>query len=278
VQEAFDAFHVHISKHFRRPEQVKRRLETDVMPYLGRKPVGKVTRTEVASVLQAIVDRGAPVAANRTLADVKHLWAFALERGWIDSNPLLPLTRKTVGGKETPRGRVLSWDEIEAFLAWMKLELQTSGAAQSPGTVAALYLCLLTGQRASEVLSFALPPAGEALTGPAKVGQYKVPLTPHVRAAMRRLGATPMPMDHRVLSRALRRRGFTFTPHDLRRTFSTRLADLGVMPHVIEKLLNHRMTGVMAVYNKAEYWPERRAAMRLWGVTLAALRLKKRPD
>jgi integrase len=31
-----------------------------------------------------------------------------------------------------------------------------------------------------------------------------------------------------------------WTLHDLRRTFATRLAELGVLPHVIEQLLNHR--------------------------------------
>jgi hypothetical protein len=35
-----------------------------------------------------------------------------------------------------------------------------------------------------------------------------------------------------------------FTPHDLRRTFATRLSNLGVMPHIVEKILNHTLQGV----------------------------------
>jgi integrase len=66
--------------------------------------------------------------------------------------------------------------------------------------------------------------------------------------------------------------GLTFTPHDLRRTFATRLSDLGVAPHVIEKLLNHKMPGVMAVYNRADYWPERVAAMEMWCKKVGELR------
>ncbi len=62
-----------------------------------------------------------------------------------------------------------------------------------------------------------------------------------------------------------------FTPHDLRRTFSTRMADMGVMPHVVEKCLDHLMEGVMAVYNRSTYEPERRAAMALWGDKLNEL-------
>lgn len=62
-----------------------------------------------------------------------------------------------------------------------------------------------------------------------------------------------------------------FTPHDLRRTGATRLADLGVAPYVIEKILNHAMEGVLAVYNKAEYLEERRAALEMWGTKVEQL-------
>lgn len=56
-----------------------------------------------------------------------------------------------------------------------------------------------------------------------------------------------------------------FTPHDLRRTAATRMADIPVHAHVIEKVLNHRMKGVMAVYNYADYLPERQRALADWG-------------
>jgi integrase len=67
-----------------------------------------------------------------------------------------------------------------------------------------------------------------------------------------------------------------FTPHDLRRSMATQLAERGVQPHIIEKMLNHRMEGVWAVYNRYEYLPERQAAWRMWGATLAGLRRKLR--
>jgi integrase len=73
-----------------------------------------------------------------------------------------------------------------------------------------------------------------------------------------------------------------WTLHDLRRTFATRLAELGVLPHVIERLLNHRLgaisnfTGgilsdVAEVYNLATYLPEMRQAISLWESKLSAL-------
>jgi integrase len=55
-----------------------------------------------------------------------------------------------------------------------------------------------------------------------------------------------------------------FRPHDLRRTCATRLNTLGVLPHVAEKILNHTMQGVMAVYNRADYKTERVESMQRW--------------
>jgi integrase len=58
-----------------------------------------------------------------------------------------------------------------------------------------------------------------------------------------------------------------WTLHDCRRTFATRLAELSVAPHVIERLLNHitgTVSGVAAVYNRATYMAEMRAAIELW--------------
>jgi integrase len=66
-----------------------------------------------------------------------------------------------------------------------------------------------------------------------------------------------------------------WTLHDLRRTFATRLAEHGVLPHVVERLLNHRLgtianqtvcsvTAVAEIYNLASYMPEMRAAIALW--------------
>jgi integrase len=56
--------------------------------------------------------------------------------------------------------------------------------------------------------------------------------------------------------------------HDVRRTVATRMAELGVQPHVIEAVLNHisgHKAGVAGVYNRSSYAAEKRAALELWG-------------
>ena len=55
--------------------------------------------------------------------------------------------------------------------------------------------------------------------------------------------------------------------HDLRRTVATRMADLGIEPHVIEAILNHvsgTKAGVAGVYNRSLYAAEKRAALLVW--------------
>src|SRR5262249_17240499 len=76
-----------------------------------------------------------------------------------------------------------------------------------------------------------------------------------------------------------------WTLHDLRRTFATRLAGLKVAPHVVERLLNHKLgsignktdgivSTVAEVYNRAAYMPEMRDAIARWEQYLIALLAK----
>ena len=58
-----------------------------------------------------------------------------------------------------------------------------------------------------------------------------------------------------------------WTVHDLRRTVATRMAELGVQPHIIEAVLNHvsgHKSGVAGIYNRATYDKEKREALNLW--------------
>ena len=55
--------------------------------------------------------------------------------------------------------------------------------------------------------------------------------------------------------------------HDIRRTVATRMCDIGVAPHVVEQILNHRSghrVGVAGVYNKSVYANEVARALVLW--------------
>jgi integrase len=62
--------------------------------------------------------------------------------------------------------------------------------------------------------------------------------------------------------------------HDLRRTFVTGLAELGIRPDVIELAVNHisgLRGGIAGVYNRSELLPERRAALERWATHVQEL-------
>ena len=65
-----------------------------------------------------------------------------------------------------------------------------------------------------------------------------------------------------------------FLLHDIRRTVATRLADLGVQPHVIEQILNHQSghkAGIAGIYNRSSYEREVKAALAMWADQVRAL-------
>lgn len=275
---AYDEYFKRVaSKQYERSDIVAQRVEANLLPSLRNRNIASITRAELTSLLHLIVDRGSPVMANRTLTDVKHIFEYAVSRGWLRENPADRIARKIVGGKEMSRDVALTFEAIETFLYSLLNDLHGKrGMAYT--TAAALYLCLLTGQRASEVLALMRRSKPEEkqfefLPSETKMRRvHKIQLSRQARAVIRLLRGTPPPNDHRVLSHALRRLEAGFTPHDLRRTMATRLSDLGITPHVIEKMLDHQMTGVMAIYNRAEYAYECAEAWRLWGRKVAELR------
>lgn len=275
VREAWDRYYAHLAKHYADPEQTRRMFDKDVLPSCETKPVALMQKAEWTALVQAVVDRGSRVMANRLLSQIRLFLEYCEDQGWISDNFLVAAKRKNFGGKEVAGERNLSFEEIEAFLTLLVSDSHNT----EKGTRWALYNCLITGQRSSEVLGFQMPKKDKFLTGDVKLTtdgpkKYKVPLTPHVRAALKFFDLEERPKDHRVLSHALRRLEQTFTPHNFRHTLSSRLADMKVSPHVTEKMLNHKMTGVMAIYNRADYWPERVEAQLLWGRKIASIRRK----
>lgn len=60
-----------------------------------------------------------------------------------------------------------------------------------------------------------------------------------------------------------------FTPHDLRSTARSHLTKLGVDVIVAERCLNHKLGGLISVYDKFDYFTERRQALELWSKFLS---------
>ena len=255
LQAAFDDYYEHLKGEYVDPVQTERMFEKDILAGSRDTALEDITKAEWVQKIKAVVKRGSPVMSNRLLTQTKRFLGYCKDQGWIDTNPLDDVRRANIGGKETAKDRNLDLDEIASF--WDVL-LSTRNR-MTDGTRWALAGCLLVGLRATEVLT--IDDTGRTFTKMQR--WHQVPMTRLVKLWLGKRPAA-LPKDHRVLSHALRRLGKDFTPHDLRRSFASRLADVGVPPHVIEKMLDHTMMGVMAVYNRAEYLPERFAAQKTW--------------
>jgi integrase len=92
--------------------EARRQLEIDVFPKWGDRPIREITRHDVVELLDGITDRGSPVQANRTLARLRTLFNWAIDREIIAASPVTRMKRPTV---EKERSRTLSDEEIRLF-------------------------------------------------------------------------------------------------------------------------------------------------------------------
>jgi integrase len=257
-----------------------------------------LTKRQLIRLLDGIVDRGAPISANRTHALLKQLFDWAAAKDLVPASPMAGIERP--GGDESPRDRVLTADEIKAF--WTKL----AEADMAEPTRIALKLLLVTAQRRGE-LTFArwshfdldsklwTIPVELLKTSHArrtKPEPHAVPLSPLALDLLGQLkGLTgggiyvlPAHVDkkknrsysERVLSRAVRQNDDHFgiehfTPHDLRRTAASFMTKIGIPRLHVEKVLNHSTGDIAEVYDRHDYLPEKRAALDRWGEHLEIL-------
>ena len=120
-----------------------RQLKADIIPALGSLRIDAVKRAHVIALLVRKEDAGAMVARNRLLSLLSKYFAYALERGLVELNPVTGIKRLN----EESRNRVLSDNEIRLFWDWLhsnKCDFSTNSA---------LKLALITGQRVDEVCS-----------------------------------------------------------------------------------------------------------------------------
>jgi len=269
-------------------KDTRRLLEKDLLKSWGKRKVSTIKTRDIVLLLDEVAER-APVTRNRLHTAINGLFSFSVSRGVIDISPCANIARS----EEKTRDRVLSDDEI--VLLWRALDVENKRVFNAyPITKLALQLILLTGQRPGEVAGMEKSEAVQRLEGfwweiPAKRMKGKnamahdVPLNPLALEVIKQAkfysGKSKYifrssfkknaPITVAAISRAVVRhlaeiKIEKFTPHDLRRTCRTGLASLKVSDVVAEKILSHRLQGVLGVYNRATYEPERRAALSLW--------------
>ncbi|MGE8128855.1 tyrosine-type recombinase/integrase [Methylobacterium sp. NPDC080182] len=247
----------------------------------------KVKRADVAAQILILAESSGGVSANRSRAALSAMFTWGIGTGIVEHNPVVGSIKAT---DEQPRHRVLTEAEIRSV--WSSCRDDAHGRITR--------LLLLTAQRRDEVGALSDPEIdiGRALwILPAARSknrrEHHIPLSAPVLEILRetpRVHGRPFLFGERdggfsgwsrakaALDARMAKDGNaipSWTLHDLRRTAATLMADrLGVLPHVVEAILNHtsgHRAGIAGVYNLAAYATEKRAAVDAWAKYLEDL-------
>lgn len=273
-------------------EKVLLRLENDVIPWIGGRPVDEITAPELLQVANRITDRGAIETAHRAMQYCASVMRYAVVTGRAVRNPAtdlrgaLPATRKTHHAAITDPGKLGG------------LLRAIDGYTGALVTKCALKLAPLLFVRPGELrrAEWAEIDFAEAQWNiPAekmKMGEpHIVPLSTQAIAILRELhpltgagryvfpgGHSPRrPMSENAVLAALRRMGFgkdEVTGHGFRATARTILDEtLHFRPDYIEHQLAHAVRDPNGrAYNRTSHLAERRKMMQAWADYLDALK------
>jgi integrase len=248
----------------------------------------EIRKAKIAEMLNDIQDKRGPTARNRFRSNLSAFFTWAVAQGFLETNPVEGTAKAAENG---PRERVLTPAELTEV--WTALSTDDFSII--------VRLLILTGQRREEIGGLrwnevdldrdliVLPPERTK-----NKRQHELPLSSQAQVILEQRkgvvarfantspvfgegpngfvgwGHSKARLDERLA--AQRKKGGTkplpgWTLHDLRRTAATMMAELGVLPHIIEAILNHisgHKGGVAGVYNRARYEDEMRAALCKW--------------
>jgi integrase len=290
--------------------ETERILKREIVGAWEGKRLSQIGRADVHDLLDKIVDRGAPIVANRTLAALRRMCGWAVERGLIDASPC---EKVRAPAAENSRDRVLSATEIkttwEAFEAigwpfgpmaklllltgarrdevadarWSEIDLdkkiwtiakersKNGLAHEIPLSDAAVKILkalprISAGEKEGKKSDFVFTTTGKtSVSGFSRAKeQFDAVILDALRGETAALGESVEDVKAPA----------HWTFHDLRRTTASGMAGLGIPPHVVEAVLNHKsgtIKGVAAIYNRYSYADEKKAALEAWARKLATI-------
>ena len=282
VEDLLEAFIDQRLSQNRSGAEIARLLRREIRKDWAGRSIHEIGKRDVVEVISAIEQRGAPIAANKTLKSIKTFMQWCVGRAVLDQSPAegVPLP-----AKEVARDRVLSDDELaRVILAGRQVDDHYGGIVE---------LLALTGQRREEVARLAwyeLDLTQRIWTIPKlrtkNAKPHIVQLSDQSIAVLKRMktqgphvfafhGAKPFQAFARAKRKVDELSDVTgWRLHDLRRTCVSGMARLGIAPHVADKILNHQsgtITGVAAVYQRHEFLLERKDALERWGAHMAKI-------
>jgi integrase len=249
---------------------------------LHRLRLAEIDRRTIALRLAEIEQESGPVARNRVRSSLSAFFAWSIREGLLEINPVAGTGKADEGNG---RDRTLSEAELTGVL-------NALGEDQFSDIVR---LLILTGQRREEIGGLRWSEIdfkrGLIILSPERTKnnrQHELPISTQVKAIIERqprrngrdlvfgIGAggfsgwsdSKADLDQRAKLKA------DWRLHDLRRTAATHMAEIGVLPHIIEAVLNHvsgHRAGVAGIYNRARYEGEMRSALQKWADRIDSL-------
>jgi integrase len=280
-------------------DRILRRLDKDVFPWLGARPIAEVKAPELLAVLRRIESRGAQETAHRAMQNCGQVFRYAVATGRAERDPTGDLRGALPPPKEKHHASIIepkrigallrAIDAYEGFFAtkcalrlaplvfvrpgelrqaqWPEIDLEKAEwrIPAERMKMREQHIVALSRQ-AIEILRELEPLTNRGIAAKPNVPRY---VFPGVRSRER-------PMSENAILAALRRMGYAkeeMTGHGFRSMASTLLHEHGWSHHAIERQLAHaERNAVSAAYNFAEHLPERRKMMQAWADYLDALK------
>lgn len=269
-------------------KKIWRKLELDALPYIGKRPISEIRVQELLIVFKRMEERGVCETTHRVAQFCSQIFKYAAMTGRSENDPV-SLLKGALKTKKTENYRCIKEKEFPAFLCKLK---EYPGNKQ---TQLALQLIILTFVRTGELRGATWDeihwdkkewriPAGRMKMRE----EHIVPLSEQAIRILKELSVingntiyifpnqnNPSKiMSENTMLDAVERMGYKTqtTVHGFRATASTILNEKGFRPDVIERQLAHaERNKVRAVYNRAEYMPERKKMMQWWADYLDAI-------
>lgn len=262
--------------------------ERDIKDTFGNRLMVEITTDEIRHHCEKIKDRGAPSTAIFVRDLIANIYRYAIQRGHKFSNPADEIANSSIAVFKkrertlTPReihlffnaleetqsdfglkkavkfilltlvrkGELINakWDEID-----FKNKVWTIPAERMKAKRA--HNVYLSEQSIDLIVAFQIYSEGSPYLLPGRINRQK----PIANSSLNRVIANCIQYINRNEQLI-----DDFTVHDLRRTGSTLLHEMGFNSDWIEKSLAHEQQGVRAVYNKAEYAEQRKEMLQVW--------------
>jgi integrase len=248
---------------------------------LHNMPIDLLTQRDVASCLVTIIRERGNTTARGARSALSAMFVWAMQQGLVTSNPVIGTRKPSCA---SPRERVLSDPELIAI--WQGSRDDDFGKI--------VKLLILLGSRRDEVGGMCwseLDGNGSWTLPAARSKNARAHTLPLPDVAARIIASVPQIAGRDQLFGERSAGGFTnwskakrlldarctvadWTLHDMRRSAATKMADIGIQPHIIEQILNHQSghkRGVAGIYNRSSYAREVAAALTLWADHVSAL-------